>query len=126
MLQNPFLRTFRPVDAIIIAVCCFGIIASVRVLPYVTGNTVEVYRDGRLAARYPLGAHRDETIAGAMGPLTIRISANSVRVIAASCPEKICMTTGSISLPAQQIICAPNHLLITIGGQDISLDAITR
>jgi hypothetical protein len=126
MARNAVLRTFRPLDAVIIAVCCIVLIFSVRALPVYSGRDVTIYRDRRVAARYPLHVDRDATIPGAQGNVTIRIQCNSVRVISADCPEKICIMTGSIRLPAQQIICAPNHILITIGAQEGSCDAVTR
>jgi hypothetical protein len=126
MARHAVLRTFCPLDAVIIAVCCIGLIVSVRALPVYSGSDVSIYRDGRLAARYPLHVDRDATIPGAQGNVTIRIQRNSVRVVSADCPEKICIMTGNIRLPAQQIICAPNHILITIGTKEGSCDAVTR
>jgi hypothetical protein len=119
-------RSFRPFDAVIIAVCCIGFVLSVRALPVASGSDVAIYRDGRLAARYPLAVDRQATISGARGTVTIRICQKSVRVIAADCPEKICVMTGAIRHPAQQIVCAPNHILITIGASEGSCDAISR
>ena len=100
--------------------------SAVSALPAVPGRDVTIYRDGRLAARYPLARDRDATISGALGNVIVRIHRNSVRVVSAGCPEKICIMTGSIRLPSQQIICAPNHILITIDASEGSCDAVTR
>ena len=127
MAHHAVLRTFRPLDLVIMAACCIGFIVSVFALPVVSGNSdVAIYRDGRLAARYPLDKDRDATIQGAIGTMTVRIYQKSVRVVSSDCPEKICIMTGSIRRPAQQIICAPNHILITIGTSKGSCDAVTR
>jgi hypothetical protein len=50
-----------------------------------------------------------------------------VRVLRADCPRQICVRAGAIRRSGQQIVCAPNHILIeleTSSGK--GLDAITQ
>lgn len=44
----------------------------------------------------------------------VEIKNNKVRIKQSSCPFKICVHTGWISKPYQQIICVPNKICIKI------------
>ena len=46
--------------------------------------------------------------------MTLSIRNGSVCVLSSSCPKKICMRTGAVRLRGQQIVCAPNHILVEI------------
>ena len=43
-----------------------------------------------------------------------------------SCPDKICVKTGKISIPGQSIVCLPNKIVIYIeGAEKTKVDDIT-
>ena len=104
-----------------------GLCFSIAALPRQEGATVNIYREGRLVARYPLSKNRDVTIDGAIGKLVLRIANGSARVVEASCKEKICISVGAIRRPSQEIVCVPNRVMITVsasGGSEF--DAFTK
>lgn len=90
-------------------------------------NEVHIYRDNHLVATYPLATDRTLRVAGALDTMVIAIEKGSVSVIKADCPHGICRKTGAIRNPHAQIVCAPNHVLITLtSSESDSLDAIVR
>lgn len=57
---------------------------------------------------------------------TIRVEPGKIAVVAASCPDKICMETGYISDSLKPITCLPNHLIIRIQNKKTgTLDGIS-
>ena len=51
----------------------------------------------------------------------------TIRVIEASCPDKLDVKQGPISKVGERIICLPNHLLIEIiSDEEVELDGISR
>jgi hypothetical protein len=77
-------------------------------------STVIVRRDNTLLARYPLSGDLSFQVQGAEGPLSICISNKRVAVIQATCKNQVCVHTGYIEHPHQQIICVPNHIIVEI------------
>lgn len=109
----PF-RRFAVVDILLIAAL---LSVSAVWLPRMFTNRpaiVVVYLDSRIVARYPLDVEREVTVDGRIGRLHLRIAGGSVRVSESSCPHAICRRTGPVRYDGQQIVCAPNHLLIEI------------
>ena len=121
------LKSFTILDLIIIFSCVGG---AFLFLPFMESHapaSVAIYRDNQRIARYPLSSPKEITVQGKEGGVTISIHDGSVRVVRADCQRQICVQTGAIRRSGQQIVCAPNHLLIeleTSSGKD--LDAITR
>jgi hypothetical protein len=90
-------------------------------------DTIVVYKDNTLIARYPLSADRDFDVRGAFGPMKIRIERGGVRVLSSTCPQQVCVRTQPIKKTSQQVICEPNHVVLEIESlQKDSLDAISR
>ena len=45
----------------------------------------------------------------------------------ASCPDKVCVKTGKISLTGETIVCLPNKMTVKIeGGEDLNMDGISQ
>jgi hypothetical protein len=91
-----------------------------------SGRDVSIEVDGRTAYRYPLDADRTVRIAGAHGALTVEIKGKKVRVIEASCPNRICEMQGWIDKGV--IVCLPGRISVMVGGPDRDggkLDGIT-
>lgn len=61
------------------------------------------------------------------GNVVVEIKNKKVRIKESSCPYKICVHTGWISNPYQQIICVPNKTVVKIVNKYIknSVDSIT-
>ncbi len=119
-------RTFTFLDALLIAGVALAGVASLPLLSAHSPDTVCIYRDNTQIAELPLSRNAIKTIHGYEGPMRIRIHDNAVHVQASSCRRQICVHAEPIRTPAQQIICAPNHILITVKASDDTLDAISR
>ncbi len=121
------LASFRPLDVLIIAGCIAGAFAFWPVFRAHQPALAVVYRDNAKIAEYPLDVRKTVTLAGANGNLTLSIHDNGVCVVSADCPQQTCVHTGTIRHSGQQIVCAPNHILIqleTSSGK--AVDAVTR
>ncbi|HAM50108.1 MAG TPA: hypothetical protein DCP92_05225 [Nitrospiraceae bacterium] len=83
--------------------------------------------EGKAMYRYPLGADRTVKVESPYGHLTVEIKQRKVRVIDASCPNKLCEKEGWVSRGV--IICLPNRISVVVGGgvrpDGRALDAIT-
>ena len=121
------LKSFTILDFFII-LSCLG--CAFFFLPLMESHApacVVIYRDNQRIARYPLSSPKEITLQGKVSSVTISIRDGSVRVLRADCPRQICVRAGAIRRSGQQIVCAPNHILIeleTSSGK--GLDAITQ
>lgn len=102
-----------------------GMLFAREVLSSAREVIIEV--DGKPLYRYSLDTDRSVKIEGLRGHLTVEIKGKRVRVVDASCPNRICEKEGWISRGG--IICLPNRILVIIGGPDKEnggrLDAVT-
>ena len=78
-----------------------------------------------------LGADREWTVAGRHGDVTLRVEDGAIRVVEASCPQKICVSMGEKRRGGEIIACVPNALVVQVAGPPDSSaadtpDAITR
>ena len=121
-------RRFAWLDVLIILTVVAGLCYSVAALPsqYGAATTVNVFREGHLVARYPLAEDRDVVIDGVIGKLVLRIQNGTARMVEASCPGKICIATGAIRLPSQEIVCVPNRVIVTVSSTHSDFDAFTK
>jgi hypothetical protein len=122
----PALKRFTVLDFLIICALAGGAVFFVPFMQSNTPDTVFVYRDNTLIARYPLTNDYSFTVRGALGPMKIRIKDKAVRVDSATCPERICVKTRPISKTAQQIICEPNHIVLEISPAKDTIDGVSR
>jgi len=121
--------TFALGDAIIIIFfLVMGVVSSHKVLAVAERAEVVVIRDNRIVADYDLNTDGDYTIKGHEGPLSISIKNGTVSIVKAACRNQICVKTGKISMVSQQIICAPNHIVVEIraGKGENAIDGIAR
>jgi hypothetical protein len=121
------LKSFTILDFFVILSCLGGAFLFLPLMESHAPASVAIYRDNQRIARYPLSSSKEIILQGKEGKVTISIRSGSVRVLRADCPRQICVHAGAISRSGQQIVCAPNHLLIeleTSSGKD--LDAITQ
>lgn len=74
-----------------------------------------------------LSEEADLHVEGRTGGLDVRVSGGSVRVFSARCPDKRCMRMGPATEPGDVIVCVPNGISVTIGGERAdALDAVSR
>ncbi len=102
-------------------------LSAIFMMPKNKGELIEVRVDGKLI--YSAEFSRDvytKVIESKYGHNTIEIGPDYVRVIEASCPNKLDIKQGKISYSGESIICIPNHLSITIVSGDRDYDVIVR
>ncbi len=121
-------RRFGIIDTLIIIAAAASAIAFIPVMQVNGPATVVVRCDNNVVARYPLDRVVAFRIQGAEGPLDIRIDTNGTSVVKATCRNQVCVHTGRIHCSSQQIICAPNHVIIEIQSTHAadSIDAVAR
>ena len=65
-------------------------------------------------------------VEGEKGRVVIEVKEGRVRVVESSCFQKICVNTGWIDKPGQNIVCLPNKVLVTIEGKKSpTMDAVS-
>lgn len=121
-------RPLRVLDIIIIVALLF---VSVAFIPYMgsqSHDTVVVYRGGDVIAEYRLDEDRVFHVDGLLGTLEIEIRDEKVRVNSSPCRHQICVNRGWISRSYEQIICAPNLVLLLIhsNSEEEEIDAVTH
>ena len=121
-------RACGPLDLLLALALAVGAAGFIPVMRASSPSTVIIKRDNSMIAHYPLTAECSLTVNGAEGTLDIRISKGSVEVTHAACRNQICVRTGPIRRPFQQIICAPNHIIVEIASSRVrdTIDAITQ
>lgn len=75
----------------------------------------EVSVDGQVKERLDLSRDTSFTITGKNGGTNrIEVKDGGISVTEASCPDKVCVHTGTIRRTGETIVCLPNRLIITI------------
>lgn len=89
---------------------------------------IVIYKDNTVYAEYQLQPDREITIKGHEGDMNLKVYNGEVKIESSTCKEQICVKSGKIGRPFQQLICAPNHVLVEIRSPkaDRDVDAITR
>lgn len=119
----------RIIFVILLLASLTGIVFIKEVLPEDADVRVDV--GNKIKYRYPLYNNRlikiDSSINNTGGHLTLEIKDRKVRVIHASCSNKLCERQGWIKTGA--IVCLPNRISIIVGGygelKNGKLDAIS-
>lgn len=88
-----------------------GIFLIKEVLPHGREVTVEV--EGKVEYKYPLDSDRVIRVKGPRSQLAVEIKDRKVRVVDASCPNKLCERQGWITHGA--IICLPGRISVMVG-----------
>lgn len=91
-------------------------------------QTAEVFVDGKLYASYKLGEIQGAEIVEIKteyGSNTIEITADGVRAVNASCPDKNDVKSGKITKTSQMIICVPNRFSVKLTGGNTEADKVT-
>lgn len=102
--------------------------------PEKTQYTAQIYQDGTLVMSIPLddvAQPRQFTLYGENGcSNTVEVRPGSIGIVAADCPDKICVQQGFLQDSRLPITCLPNRLVITLQPSreedDRQLDGITH
>ena len=87
------------------------------------GTVLNVKVSGQTVVNKPLAAlPADLSIATSAGAIHLQCSANSVSVINAPCPDKLCQKQGAITAAGQVIVCVPCQTVITLSGTETNHD----
>lgn len=115
-------KMLNPADIVLIA-----LLACLSLLPLLTGKKMpaavyaEVRQAGQVIETIELTGHigsREIPVTfaavGRDGHNRIRIENDQISIIAADCPDKVCVQTGAIRQPGEIIACLPHKLIIEI------------
>ena len=109
----------------LVVASCAGIVFIRDVLPHPGGVIIEV--QGKPTHRYSLDRDRTVKVESPYGHLTVEIREKKVRVIQASCQNKLCEHQGWVSRGV--IICLPARISVSVGDSekpgDKRIDATT-
>jgi hypothetical protein len=121
------LTPIRGTDIVIIIALLVAAVAFIPFMRAESRDTVLVYKGADVIAEYPLDEDKIFYVDGVDGSLEIEIKDERVRVRSSPCRNQICVKTGWISESYEQIVCAPNHVLVLIKSEDEEeeIDAIT-
>jgi len=81
---------------------------------FIGTSFVEIYQNNNLLCKEPISKNQELKFHN----FTVEIKDNKVRMKESHCPYKICVHTGWISKPYQQIVCVPNRVLIKITSEE--------
>lgn len=86
------------------------------------GGEVMVMVDGHELMTLPLHTDATVPIPGVNGENTLVIRDGGAKMVAACCPDKLCVSHGAIYRAGESIICLPNRIAITVVGGTRALD----
>ena len=90
-----------------------------------TGAEVVVSVDGAELCRLPLSESMEMMIGEGEKQNLLIISDGEAYIAEASCPDHVCVKSGSVSFSGQTIVCLPNKVVVSIaGGGDSDLDGV--
>ena len=87
------------------------------------GAYVLVRVDGEETARYYLSKNGTYELNG--GTNILRIEDGVAYLSDATCPDKLCVHQGKISMTGQTIVCLPNKLTVSVFGTEESVDLVS-
>ena len=121
-------RLWAPLDGVVVALT---LALAVAWLPYFQTHgdaTVVVSHDGTVLAEYPCDVDRVFLVSGSIGTMKIEVKNHAARVLESTCKGQICVRSLPVSRPGEQIVCAPNHVVVEIRSphQGRNVDATTR
>ena len=78
-------------------------------------SRAEISVDGKAVMELDLSEDQVLTVDGAGGGYNrIQVRGGAVSVLEASCPDKVCVHTGTVRYPGETIVCLPNRMIITV------------
>lgn len=115
-------------DRIVIAIVVAAAIAAWPVtIALASGRAdVAIVRGPEGRSELRLDEPRTVEVAGALGPVLVRVEGGAVRVVAADCPDGLCKLQGAAGSPGRALVCVPNGVTVRIGGDGDALDTVVR
>lgn len=92
-------------------------------------SQVKIWQDKILVGTYPLDAPQSVTLPldSSYGHNVLVIENGTVRMEESSCPDQVCVHTGTIDKPGQTIVCLPNRVVIEItGSKESPIDDLSQ
>ena len=78
-------------------------------------SRAEISVDGKAVMELDLSEYQVLTVDGAGGGYNrIQVRDGAGSVLEASCPDKVCVHTGTVRYPGETIVCLPNRMIITV------------
>ena len=78
-------------------------------------SRAEISVGGKAVMELDLSEDQVLTVDGAGGGYNrIQVRDGAVSVLEASCPDKVCVHTGTVRYPGETIVCLPNRMIITV------------
>lgn len=78
-------------------------------------SRAEISVDGKTVMELDLSEDQVLTVDGAGGGYNrIQVRDGAVSVLEASCPDKVCVHSGTVRYPGETIVCLPNRMIITV------------
>lgn len=85
----------------------------------------EIYEDQTLIKRVPLTEETHETVTIEDAAINrIEIEGQTVRFSESTCPDQVCVRTGTLTRAGQTAVCLPNRVIVRITGGAPAVDAI--
>lgn len=117
----------KPGDFVIVALVLA--LAAAVALPFLTGGSealyAEIYQDEKLVKRVLLteGLHETVTIDGNVQNV-IEIDGRTIRFSESTCPDQVCVRTGTLTRSGQTAVCLPNRVIVRLCGGEPEVDAV--
>ena len=100
----------------LIIVIAIVIMIAVWVFMSGSGNTAEIYVDGKLYKKVSLSEDKEIRVESEFGKNTVLIENGKVRITDSDCPGKDC-EAGEIKKSSRSLVCLPNRLTVIIKGE---------
>lgn len=117
---------------ITVMLCLVLIISLIAILYPVNENvkyTADIYQEGNLLTSISLNdvtAPYSFTVTGENGCINeIEVRSDSIGIIFADCPDKLCIHQGFVCNSKLPIVCLPNRLVIQLRENDSIIDTVT-
>lgn len=120
--MNDKLHLIKPLEAVAVAAVLLGCIAAILIMNRSGGANTAVIRCGEV--RHELSLSEDGVFTFEDIDAEFEVKGGKIRLINASCPDKICENTGFIGSAGQSIICVPNKITVGIVGDNASVDVV--
>lgn len=107
-----------------VAIAAVALVVWLFMLQGDAGAYAVIRRDGAVIAELPLSQNARYEVVGNYTNV-FEIKDGAIYVEKTDCPGLQCKKTGAVSQVGTSIVCAPNHVSVTITGEGAEVDAIT-
>jgi hypothetical protein len=99
--------------------------------PFVIGENsgekkIIIYKDELAIIEMPINKDKSISLKSNGVHMVVEIKDKKVRVVSSDCLQQICVRKGWTGLVHDSIICMPNHIIISIEGDDPGYDALSH